>query len=60
MGCNDPDRITQSDFMSLQGWNFEEALSGQQLEAVAESLDPNGLDWLCATDPIDELDVLLL
>ena len=48
------------DFMPLQGWTFEDALSGQQLEAVADSLNLNGLDWLSATGPLDTLEASLL
>jgi hypothetical protein len=51
---------SQSDFMPLQGWNFEDPISGQQLEAVADSLNLTGLDWLCTGDPYGQLDASLL
>lgn len=46
---------SQMDFEPLQDWNSEEGLSGEQLIAVADSLDFANLDWLSAT-PLGQLD----
>ena len=46
---------SQMQFEPLQDWNSEEGLSGDQLIAVADSLDFSNLDWLSAT-PLDQLD----
>ena len=40
---------SQMQFEPLQDWNSEEGLSGDQLIAVADSLDFTNLDWLSAT-----------
>ena len=42
-------------FGPLQDWNSEEGLSGDQLIAVADSLDFTNLDWLSA-NPLGHLD----
>ena len=42
-------------FEPLQDWNSEEGLSGDQLIAVADSLDFANLDWLSAA-PLGQLD----
>lgn len=44
----------QLPFEPLRDWNSEEGLSGDQLIAVADSLDFTNLDWLSST-PIDQL-----
>ena len=46
---------SQIQFEPLHDWNSEEGLSGDQLIAVADSLDFTNLDWLSAT-PLDQLD----
>ena len=48
-------RHSQIPFEPLHDWNSEEGLSGDQLIAVADSLDFTNLDWLSAT-PLDQLD----
>ena len=40
---------SQMQFEPLQDWNSEEGLSGDQLIAVADSLDFTNLDWFSAT-----------
>ena len=40
---------SQMQFEPLHDWNSEEGLSGDQLIAVADSLDFTNLDWLSAT-----------
>ena len=40
---------SQVQFEPLQDWNSEEGLSGDQLIAVADSLDFTNLDWFSAT-----------
>ena len=40
---------SQRQFEPLQDWNSEEGLSGDQLIAVADSLDFTNLDWFSAT-----------
>ena len=42
-------------FGPLQDWNSEEGLSGDQLIAVADSLDFTNLDWLSA-NPLGQFD----
>ena len=42
----------------LHDWNSEEGLSGDQLIAVADSLDFTNLDWLSAA-PLGQLDTCL-
>ena len=46
---------SQMRFEPLQDWNSEEGLSGDQLIAVADSLDFAHLDWLSAA-PLGQLD----
>ena len=46
---------SQMQFEPLQDWNSEEGLSGDQLIAVADSLDFSHLDWLSAA-PLGQLD----
>ncbi len=46
---------SQMHFEPLHDWNSEEGLSGDQLIAVADSLDFTNLDWLSAT-PLGQLD----
>ena len=46
---------SQNQFEPLHDWNSEEGLSGDQLIAVADSLDFTNLDWLSAT-PLGQLD----
>ena len=46
---------SQMQFEPLHDWNSEEGLSGDQLNAVADSLDFTNLDWLSAT-PLGQLD----
>ena len=46
---------SQMQFEPLHDWNSEEGLSGDQLIAVANSLDFSHLDWLSAT-PLGPLD----
>ena len=46
---------SQMQFEPLQDWNSEEGLSGDQLIAVADSLDFSHLDWLSAT-PLGQLE----
>ena len=46
---------SQMQFEPLHDWNSEEGLSGDQLIAVADSLDFTNLDWLSAT-PLGHLD----
>lgn len=46
---------SQMQFEPLHDWNSEEGLSGDQLIAVADSLDFTNLDWLSAT-PLGQLD----
>lgn len=48
---------TDSDF--LREWDFEDPLSGEQLAAVADSFNPNSLDWLSVA-PLDQLNASLL
>ena len=45
-------------FEPLRDWNSEEELSGEQLIAVADSLDFTNLDWLTAA-PLDQSDSCL-
>ena len=40
---------SQMQFEPLQDWNSEEGLSGDQLIAVADSLDFTNLDWFSVT-----------
>jgi hypothetical protein len=47
---------SQNDFLPLQDWTFEDVLSSEQLEAVANSLDSNNMDWLSDIGPLDQLD----
>ena len=42
-----------SDLLNSHGWEFEEGLSGQQLEAVADNLNLTGLDWLWNAGSLD-------
>lgn len=46
---------SQTQFEPLHDWNSEEGLSGDQLIAVADSLNFTNLDWLPAT-PLGHLD----
>ena len=46
---------SQMQFEPLQDWNSEEGLSGDQLIAVADSLDFSHLDWLSAA-PLGQLE----
>ena len=46
---------SQMQFEPLHDWNSEEGLSGDQLNAVADSLDFTNIDWLSAT-PLGQLD----
>ena len=46
---------SQMRFEPLQDWNSEEGLSGDQLIAVADSLDFSHLDWLSAA-PLGQLE----
>ena len=46
---------SQMRFEPLQDWNSEEGLSGDQLIAVADSLDFSHLDWLSAA-PLGQMD----
>lgn len=49
---------SQMQFEPLHDWNSEEGLSGDQLIAVADSLDFTNLDWLSAA-PLAQLDSCL-
>lgn len=49
-----------SDFLSNHGWELEDGLSIQQLEAVADNLNVNGLDWLWTARSQERLDASLL
>ena len=46
---------SQMQFEPLREWNSEERLSGDQLMAVADSLDFTHLDWLSAA-PLGQMD----
>lgn len=52
----------QSDveYMSTHSFDMEEVLSSEQLEAVANAMNLNGLDWTWAASSIDQLDPSLL
>lgn len=43
----------ETEVSSFPDYRFDDALSGQQLEAVADSLNLIGPDWLWATDLIN-------
>lgn len=48
------------EYMSGHSWDMEDVLDSAQLEAVAESMNFNGLDWGWAASALDQLDPSLL
>lgn len=48
------------DYTSTHNFDMEELLSSEQLEAVANAMNLNELDWAWAVDSIDQLDASLL
>ncbi|KAJ4357246.1 uncharacterized protein N0V89_001821 [Didymosphaeria variabile] len=48
------------EYMSAHSWDMEDVLNSAQLEAVAESMNLNGLDWGWAASALDQLDPSLL
>lgn len=48
------------EYMSAHSFDMEEVLSSEQLEAVANAIDFNGLDWTWAANSLDQLDPSLL
>lgn len=52
---------TQSDvdLISSHSYDFEDGLSGQQLAALADSLNLNGMDWSWAASSLEQLDASL-
>lgn len=48
------------DYMSAYSFDVQEVLSSQQLEAVANSMNINGLDWSWAASSIEQLHPSLL
>ncbi|KAJ4304925.1 hypothetical protein N0V90_000453 [Kalmusia sp. IMI 367209] len=60
MDANQPDTVAsiqpEIDYMSAHSFDMEEVLSSEQLEAVANAMNLNGLDWTWAASSLDQLD----
>ena len=51
---------SEVEYMSAHSFDMEEVLSSEQLEAVANAMNLNGLDWTWAANSLDQLDPSLL
>lgn len=51
---------SEVEYMSTHSFDMEDVLSSEQLEAVANAMNLNGLDWTWAASSMDQLDISLL
>lgn len=51
---------SDAEYMSTHSFDMEDVLSSEQLEAVANAMNLNGLDWTWAASSMDQLDPSLL
>jgi len=51
---------SEVDYTSTHSFDMEEVLTTEQLEAVANAMNLNDLDWTWAVESIDQLDASLL
>ncbi|KAH6612413.1 Zn(II)2Cys6 transcription factor [Boeremia exigua] len=51
---------SEVEYMSTHSFDMEEVLSSEQLEAVANAMNLNGLDWTWAASSMDQLEPSLL
>jgi hypothetical protein len=51
---------SEVEYMSAHSFDMEEVLSSEQLEAVANAMNLNGLDWTWAASSLEQLDPSLL
>lgn len=51
---------SEVEYISAHSFDMEEVLSSEQLEAVANAMNLNGLDWTWAASSLDQLDPSLL
>lgn len=51
---------SEVEYMSAHSFDMEEVLSSEQLEAVANAMNLNELDWTWAANSLDQLDPSLL
>ncbi|KAJ8112456.1 hypothetical protein OPT61_g5177 [Boeremia exigua] len=51
---------SEVEYMSTHSFDMEDVLSSEQLDAVANAMNLNGLDWTWAASALDQLDPSLL